>query len=204
MFGRRESRNQQPLLPKGMRAACLCIAIVIAGALTKPTHALPVVLPNGTQAQLVDESAIIVWNPARHREHIIQRVLIKTNASDAGFLIPTPSPPTVTYVDDAFYSVERQLGTQIRVHFHPYLTPVFWLNPDFNSDPLAKARVENPNFATARMIGWLYRKHAAPYGTPYTDTETVLPADKPDALLHWLQAHGYEARPALREWLAPM
>ena len=42
---------------------------------------------------VIEESAVIVWDPATKTEHFIRRATFHGKAGDFGFLVPTPSVP---------------------------------------------------------------------------------------------------------------
>ena len=47
----------------------------------------------GQIVEIADESAVIIWDSASQTEHFIRRASFKTEATDFGFLVPTPSQP---------------------------------------------------------------------------------------------------------------
>ena len=72
--------------------------------------------PRGARVDIAEESAIIIWDAATKTEQFIRRASFKTDAKDFGFLVPTPSKPTLAEADDsAFHELERITAPPIRV-----------------------------------------------------------------------------------------
>src|SRR4051794_32292921 len=49
--------------------------------------------------RIAEESAIIVWDPVKKIEHFIRRAAFDTKLPDFGFLVPTPTMPTLEKVE---------------------------------------------------------------------------------------------------------
>ena len=58
----------------------------------------------GDEIAIVEESALIVWDPATGTEHFIRRATFHGKGRDFGFLVPTPSVPTLAEADDSIFS----------------------------------------------------------------------------------------------------
>jgi Uncharacterized protein conserved in bacteria (DUF2330) len=158
-----------------------------------PAHACAPAPPEGAFVQIAEETALIVWEPDAKREHFIRRGAFRTRAKDFGFLVPTPDKPELNAVPETTLSQFEEMTrpktvneTQYRVNPVPLLLwPFFmFLGRSAPEAALAPVRV-------------LDAKRIAGYDA------VVLEADDANALADWLKTHGYDARPALRNWLRP-
>src|SRR6188472_4198719 len=57
----------------------------------------------GDTVRVAEESALIFWDAASKTQHFIRRAQFDTKAQDFGFLVPTPSRPALSEVDDAIF-----------------------------------------------------------------------------------------------------
>ncbi len=147
--------------------------------------------------RIADEEALIVWDAARKTEHFVRRASFrhegaKGKATDFGFLVPTPTQPTLGEASDSvFATLEGATHPQHRsVTKREYQLGVscFWLLRSKTDSAHAPAEQSVRVLDTARVAGF---------------DAVVLEADSPSALGDWLAKHGYDARPALTSWLAP-
>jgi uncharacterized protein DUF2330 len=149
--------------------------------------------PHGEEVQIAEEEAVIVWDPATHTEHFIRRAAFHSTAHAFGFLVPTPTTPTLEDLPDSIYA---DLGWGIRpevrherggleLSIGSLLFELFALSGrDKGVDTAAPAiRV----IQTARVAGF--------------DAITV-EADDPVALTGWLGRNGFAASAELTAWLA--
>jgi len=142
--------------------------------------------------RVVDESAVIVWDATQHQERFIRRATFDTNAENFGFLVPTPSQPTLREANDAVFPVlERIIQPRVIVQqqFEFKLGALlFW--PMDALTPITHGM-------GASEVEVLETRHVAGYDA------VVLSADNAVALQTWLRSHGYAAQPELLTWLAP-
>lgn len=175
------------------------LLIALALVLGRPalTWGCITVTSPGTSVQIADEEAVIVWDAAHHTEHFIRGATFQTKAQNFGFLVPTPTPPALAQADAAaFTRLEQLTKPQVR---HETRTGVLWTT--------WLSRGSGPNAATVTAglgdpgsvppVRVLTRQRVGGYEA------VVLKADDTGALTRWLSSHGYEARPAVRAWLAP-
>jgi hypothetical protein len=130
------------------------------------------------------EEALIVWDEANHTEHFIRSARFENVSSDFGFIVPTPSEPTLTEVDEGVFG---------RL-FALYRRPV----------PRTTDRGRSAG------IGGLGSSGGAPDSVEVVSesrvaglTGTVLRATGTTALDAWLTEHGYASTPELSAWLGP-
>lgn len=149
----------------------------------------------GQWVDIRDESALIVWDAASKTEHFIRRASFETAADDFGFLVPTPTQPDLGEAEDWTFET---LGQQTAAR-HVYQTKVETvfgfgsLLPETHDKSMAVGAA--PNAEPRAAVEVLDEKHVAGFDA------TVLKASDAQALAEWLDKHGYEARPALTEWL---
>src|SRR5262249_24064768 len=70
-----------------------------------PAPACAVAPPHNGHVSVYDETAIILWHAATKAEHFIRKANFNaTGVKDFGFIVPTPSKPTLTEVDNNAFS----------------------------------------------------------------------------------------------------
>jgi hypothetical protein len=126
-------------------------------------------------------------------EDFIRHASFESHADDFGFLVPTPNPPRLSQ-DDSY--IFRALG---RGTYHPHFVhrPVYGLKFFLLFGPTFAGRTAGTAALSPAPVSVLYSQQVAGY------VAVVLHADNTAALLSWLKTHGYDARPALTDWLQP-
>ena len=150
----------------------------------------------GQWVDIRDESALIIWDEVAKTEHFIRRASFETAADDFGFLVPTPTQPELGEADDrVFESLGRT--TAPRHVYQSETKTVFGFGDLLPTAKFAVATpvMEAPNAMPRPDVEVLEEKQVAGFDA------VVLRADDAQALAEWLDKHGYEARPALTEWL---
>ena len=150
----------------------------------------------GQWVDIRDESALIIWDSVTKTEHFIRRASFETTADDFGFLVPTPSQPDLGEADDRVFESLGQM-TAARHVYREQVETVFGFG-DLLSTVKHAAMADAGSMVSAMPTGAvevLDQKQVAGFDA------TVLKADDAEALAKWLDEHGYEARPALTEWL---
>jgi len=141
----------------------------------------------GDEIAIVEESALIIWDPATTTEHFIRRATFHGKGRDFGFLVPTPSVPTLAEADDEIFK-----------------TLTSWAQP-----PVKYISTHRFDWSSW-LLGSFMRKEAmnAAAGVQVLATQTiagyeavVLEASDAAALQKWLSEHGYEANHDLEYWL---
>src|SRR4051794_9782383 len=144
----------------------------------------------GENIAIVEESALIVWEPAASTEHFIRRATFRGKGRDFGFLVPTPSVPTLAEADDAIFARLEEWAKPKTVYVKSHRvdwTP--WLM-------MYGMRKANTDTATAaRPVEVLASQKIAGYDA------VVLDATDSAALQKWLADHGYTTTPDLTAWL---
>lgn len=130
------------------------------------------------------EEALIVWDEASHTEHFIRSASFENVSADFGFIVPTPSQPTLTEVDEGVF------GRLFRLYRRPPRAArgargLGGMSTS-GADGLGEDRVEV--VSESRVAGL---------------TGTVLRATGTTALDAWLTERGYASTPELSAWLGP-
>src|SRR3569832_177044 len=86
-----------------MRAAAGRLFLSLA-TFSPPAGACATAYPRGAPVEVAEESALIVWDAAAHREHFIRRAAFRAEAKDFGFLVPTPDKPELVEVSAGVFS----------------------------------------------------------------------------------------------------
>lgn len=182
-------------MPRSMsRPLCNLAVASFVVALAAPARPCAVAPPPGVVVGIEDETALIVWDEGSRTEHFIRSASFATEASDFGFLVPTPAEPELAEVDaDLFAHLVQaiQPGVEYRSRFAGvFPAPLICL------PYLLVAGIESGS-APQAPVRILKEQQVAGYDA------VVLEADDAGALATWLAEHGYDDRPALREWLEP-
>jgi hypothetical protein len=160
--------------------------------LPRPASACASVSRLTEKVQVVDESAVIIWDAATHQEHFIRRATFQSNSDDFGFLVPTPTVPALSEANDlAFRYLEQAIEPKVIEHKQADLSlgSLFFPPPQTAGEATKGMRTGS--------VRVLETQHVAGFDA------VVLSADNADALRNWIQSHGYAAHPALLAWLTP-
>lgn len=65
-----------------------------------PARACGVAVPPGSVVRVLSERAVIVWDAERKVEHFVLEPTFEGDARSFGFLVPTPTVPSVAKIDD--------------------------------------------------------------------------------------------------------
>jgi hypothetical protein len=131
----------------------------------------------GQKVEMAEEEAIIVWDASTKTQHFIRRAAFKTTAKDFGFLVPTPTRPTLAESDDKAFVRLAKLFTPPPPRFPP--------------------GSKFPGGIGGGGVVVVEKKRVAGLDA------VVLQARDPAALNGWLKDHGYPSRPEQVEWLRP-
>jgi hypothetical protein len=156
--------------------------------------------------EITNETALIIWDKETKTEHFIRKAEFNSTSPDFGFLVPTPTKPDFSEVDDAVF-MNLSTYTAPKIEYRTVRMP----KP---KHPKGEAK------AMPQMtVGAVPPPKAAPRGVEVLDqTEvggqeaTVIKfhrGEKPDInadakeLADWLKTRGYEFGPQLVNWLKP-
>lgn len=146
----------------------------------------------GERVGVAEESAVIIWEPATKTQHFIRRATFNGQARDFGFLVPTPTAPTLAAVDDGVFDHLRRKTTPpvvYEIEKRIDWTPLLWM--PFSSRLKEGAATTNARgpvevLATQKVGGY---------------EAAILDATDAAALNTWLADNGYDTSPDLAEWL---
>ncbi len=157
--------------------------------------------PQGVEVDIAGEDALIVWDGATKTEHFIRRGSFRTkdalSKEGFGFLVPTPTQPTLAEADDGVFDAltaairPREVTQQRYEVMWSLLAAGFSLTRGADKS----AGVEASIAAAPAAVAVLGRQQVAGLDA------AILKATDTDALAKWLSDHGYAYRDALREWL---
>ncbi len=180
-----------------MTRATLGLALLVlgAGALAAaaptPAKGCASVAPPGVTVRAVSEEAIIVWDAAKGVEHFIRRTAFETDATDVGFLVPSPTQPELAEVSSEVFgeiAAATEAQTIIRRELELQLACCCLA-------PMASRGAAGGAVAGMPSVNVLSIEQVAGYEA------AVLKADDAGALARWLDVHGYARPPALEAWL---
>lgn len=179
-------------------AVALCLVALTAAAAAVPRAPACGVAPRlGQRVSIAEETALIVWDPATKTEHFIRRGSFRTDASDFGFLVPTPAKPDLGEADPGVFGqlaaitapkVEYKRVTRTRLRKMEVAGRVG------AGAPMPKAGAVEV-LGEAKVGGYDATIIAFRRG----ESETA--AAGADILAKWLKDRGYAFGPALSEWL---
>jgi hypothetical protein len=165
----------------------LIVVVVLLAA--RPTHACAPAPPPREWVTIAKEEALIVWDADASTEHFVRRALFDTSAASFGFIVPTPAIPMLGEVPaSVFDALDKVTAPPVMVTYTREYGPGCFF---YRGIGMTKSAAE-PD-----AVRVLAARTVAGYDA------VVLEADDPTALSLWLKDHGYDDRPALRDWLAP-
>jgi hypothetical protein len=169
-----------------LTAALFAVPTPAAGCAAAPPRNKPV--------EIASESAVIVWDEDAKTQHFIRRASFQTEANDFGFLVPTPTQPTLAEADnEAFDTLAKVTAPEVVKQPRPSSSSGGGCIGCGLAAP--KAASEAGALADkAEPVRVLDEQRVAGYDA------VVLEADDANALNSWLTEHGYEFSPALTQW----
>ncbi|MFN7972713.1 MAG: DUF2330 domain-containing protein [Acidobacteriota bacterium] len=177
------------------RSTATVLALLLCGSPAYPCAPAP---PRGVIVTILDETALILWDEATHTEHFIRGARFQSQASDFGFLVPTPSEPQLDQVrNDLFDRLEMSIQPShvYGTRFGGVMPTALVCLPYLMMSGGAKSSYDR---AGARPpVRVLQERTVSGYDA------VVLEADDAGALAAWLSERGYDNRPTLAAWLAP-
>src|SRR5262249_43733696 len=172
------NRLASAFLPAALLAALACLPA------PRPARGCAAVWEGGSHVAIAGESALVVWDEKTKTQHFIRRASFRTKVPYFGFLVPTPTRPTLAEApDEVFRKLEDWTKPETRTE-RRYVWP-FSMSASLDGEG-GTALVE---LLDRQRVGGL--------------DAAVLKATDSKALREWLQMHGYDARPQLTGWLEP-
>lgn len=147
----------------------------------------------GEQVAIVEESAIIQWDPSTKTENFTRRATFRGTARDFGFLVPTPTAPRLEEVqDDVFDQLDAKTQREVvnkttsTIDWTPLVLMFFAVRHANDDARMAAGRPPVEVLETKKLAGY---------------EASVLDATDASALDAWLTDHGYATSPGLTAWL---
>ena len=144
----------------------------------------------GERIDIVEESAVIEWNPSTKTETFTRRATFQGKAKDFGFLVPTPTAPALEEVSDSIFSTLE--AKTARRTIEKETTKVAWT-------PLLlyffSMRTREGMMTAGAPVNVLSTQKIAGYEI------AALDASDARVLNEWLAKNGYATTPDLVEWL---
>ena len=182
-----------------LASGLLMIGVVLN--LEQASHGCAVAPRLDEDVTITDEAALIIWDKDTQTEHFIRNANFQTASTDFGFLVPTPSVPTLHESGGRVLS-ELMKRTAARIEYRPRYEDefrlfkpgtgldIFWKS--LSSSAIAPEAAAPMPGASVEVVG---EYNVAGYDA------TILKASDASELLKWLEEHNYAARPELLEWL---
>lgn len=166
------------------------LLLMLLAAMAPAARACGMVYPAGAQAAITEEDALIIWEPQSQTQTLIRRSRFATDQPSLGFLVPTPSQPSLSEADDAvFQTLTAAIQPRVRHTWFFSLVQAI-LAPTFIGAQSSAEKIPDP-----AQVQVLDQQQLGPYQA------SVLKATDADALSAWLQQHNYPLRPGLKDWL---
>ncbi len=154
----------------------------------------------GEEVFIAEEAAVIHWDPARRIETFIRRARFDTRAKDFGFLVPTPSVPTLSAASEALFTT---LDDAIRPEVVDRTERDFQVGISCLMLTARSARTAVPQSSAPMPAAQSAAVQVLAAQTVAGYDAVVLEASSPEALSQWLGSHGYASSPSLTRWLTP-
>lgn len=172
--------------------ALALLAAAVAAVPSRPAAGCAVAVPPNSRADVSSESALIVWDAKTKTQHFVRTAAFATTSADLGFLVPTPTQPTIEQADPAVYRTLASATAPRTVTVVKEVGPNFDFGCSTRSTTFASVADATPR---AAGVDVLEQKKVGDLDV------AVLRADDSNELRKWLANNGYDARPALTEWL---
>lgn len=148
------------------------VLLIFAPMVCSPCDAIG---SGGAPVSVTSESAVIVWDAKAHVEHFTRSAVFATAAKDVGFLVPTPTLPTLVEANRKVFDEMTRV-----VEYHRSRRRHF--------ETAADTKDDSPVLQVKLVSGY---------------EATILSLAHPKSVDIWLEKHGYRKSEATTKWLAP-
>jgi len=170
--------------------------LLLASLSTPHAYGCAEVVPeHKTPLQIAEETALIIYDDKTKTEEFIRQAVFNPKTQDAkdfGFLVPTPTPPTLTVTNSKLLPQVNE-ATKPRVYYRMELS--------FFGFPLPSAREMNTGTTKSIAADTADTWVAVQEQRVGNLDAAILQASDAKALRKWMSDHGYASRPALEKWL---
>jgi hypothetical protein len=136
-----------------------------------------------------DQTVIIVWDAATRTQHFIRQASFKSEGDDFGFIVPSPTQPTLGETGDEAFRFLRKLT-------EPETKRVSQTSGGLGCG-CAGAKLDMKAGGVTSAVTVLDQKAIAGYDA------AVLEATSSDALVDWLRENDYAYSPEVAAWAQP-
>jgi hypothetical protein len=168
----------------GKKIGAVMVALTSLSGAFEPMSQLGCCAVSRAESPVVnaDQTVIMLWDKDRQTQHFIRKADFKTDASDIGFLVPSPSRPQLSESGNAAFGLLDRITT-----------PPAQNSVGFPLGCAAQAPARSLSFG----VTVVEEKRVAGFDA------TVLTARTGEDLVQWLKSHGYAYSPAVAEWAKP-
>ena len=110
-----------------MRLLLLAALVLLAALPAGRVGACATVGKRGTHVAIASETALVIWDEETRTQHFIRRAWFATKTPYFGFLVPTPTRPTLAEApDELFMRLLRWTKPRVRTKYiidRPTLSP---------------------------------------------------------------------------------
>lgn len=175
----------------------------IGGTVSPAPACAPAPAP-GQSVDIAEESALIVWDEANKTEHFLRQARFQSTSPDFGFLVPTPSVPTLSESNAAVFDSLAAI-TAPKVEMRIVKKPRERM-PSGHASAIPKDAAEKKSAVPPRGVEVLAQNDIGGYEATvlkfHRGPANDLAADAKE-LGEWLNKRGYEFGPQLTDWLKP-
>jgi hypothetical protein len=173
---------------KAFGGSLLLLALLALGGVCSPTaNGCATARQKGERVRIAGETALIIWDEKTKTEHFIRRASFQTQVPYFGFLVPTPTKPTLAEApDEVFQRMEDWTKPEEKTKW--VAEPLIPIGCPGSADKGDKDKSGVEVLGRQRVAGF---------------DAVILKATDGGKLREWLEQHGYDARPQLTEWLEP-
>ena len=167
--------------------------LIITNCLSVIAQACAPAPPEFQSVSIANEEAVILWEPDRQRQHFIRRADFDSTADDFGFLVPTPTQPTLTEATNSIFTKLAEItAPEIIYEYTPKSGGCSGC--DF---PLMGSEDEGSVMPAEGSVRVLEETRVAGFDA------SILEADNVNVLSKWLNDHGYPFSSNLEAWVKP-
>lgn len=148
--------------------------------------------------EIATQDVLVAWDAESQTEHFVRRAnfLSENTPEDFGFLVPTPTQPKLSEVPDVLFhelgeiiKPEVKVEKSTRLSLSPLVFSLLGAEGEGAVSTKELARIAGVEVLDSAMVGGF--------------EATVLRVSDTESLFQWFEDHEYDARPELREWVAP-
>jgi hypothetical protein len=129
-----------------------------------------------------DQTVLMIWNAKTQTQHFIRQASFKSDASDVGFLVPSPSKPELAETDQAVFDTLKMITAP---------------PPPKGELGLGAGGFGGGAARSPKPVEIIEQKRVAGFDA------TVLKADSGESLVEWLKNNQYDYSPAVAAWAKP-